>query len=119
MYSLSPDEKIINLYISESSYPIVIKRLITRAPITKRDENKNIFHTPTLEKILVDIFSEDKLFYYLQGGELLHIFENALQNNDINYTKLFSYAKRREKEKELRKFLNDNMHYLVKDIINV
>jgi len=108
-----------DVYVSESMLPIVIKRLVTRSPISKRTEKNLKFHIPLLEKILVDIFSEDKLFYYSQGSELVHIFENALKKYDINYTKIFSYAKRRERDIDIKNFLNNNMHYLVKDIIDV
>ena len=116
---LTPDEKAINFYVAESIQPIVIKKLVTRSPITKRTEKKIKFHIPFLEKILVDIFSEDKLFYYSQGVELVHIFENALKSYSVNYTKLFSYAKRRERDNDIKMFLSNNMHYLVKDIIGV
>ncbi len=116
---LTPDEKAINLYVAESLLPIVIKKLLTRSPLSKRAQNKLKFHTPLLEKILVDIFTDDKLFYYSQGSELIHIFENALKNYDINFTKLFSYAKRRERDKDLKDFLNSNMPHLVKDIFDV
>ena len=116
---LTPDEKAINLYVAESIQPIVIKKLVTRSPISKRMEKKLKFHTPCLEKILVDIFSEDKLFYYSQGSELVHIFENALKSYDINFTKLLSYAKRRERDNDIKLFLSNNMNYLVKDILDV
>lgn len=116
---LTPDEKAINFYVAESMQPIVIKRLVTRSPISKRTERKLKFKTPFLEKVLVDIFAEDKLFYYSQGSELVHIFENAIKSYDINYTKLFSYAKRREKDNDIKIFLHNNMHHLVKDIIDV
>ena len=115
---LTPDEKAINFYVAESLQPIVIKKLVTRSPITERTENKLKFHIPFLEKILVDIFSDDKLFYYSQGSELIHIFENALKSYSINYTKLFSYAKRRERDNDIKMFLSNNMRYLVKNIID-
>lgn len=116
---LTPDKKTINFYVAESIQPIVIKRLITRSPISKRTEKKIKFYTPLLEKILVDVFAEDKLFYYSQGSELVHIFENALKSYDINFTKLLSYAKRRERYTDIKMFLSNNMHHLVKDIIDV
>lgn len=116
---LTPDEKTINFYVAESLQPIVIKKLVTRSPISKRTEKKLKFYTPSLEKILVDLFSEDKLFYYSQGSELVHIFENALKSYDINFTKLFSYAKRRERDNGIKLFLSNNMNYLIKDIIDV
>lgn len=114
---LNPDEKAIDFYISESNYPVIIKKLITRSPIAKRTEKRVKFYTPLLEKILVDIFAEEKLFYYLQGSELMHIYENAISNYAINFTKLFSYAERREREQEIKQFMKNHMYHLVKDII--
>ena len=116
---LTPDVKVINFYVAESMHPIVVKRLVTRSPISKRTEKKLKFYIPLLEKILVDVFAEDKLFYYSQGSELVCIFEKAIKSYDINYTKLFSYAKRREKDNDIKMFLSNNMHHLVKDIIDV
>jgi hypothetical protein len=115
---LNPDEKVIDFYIAESHQPVIIKKLLTRAPLMKRTENKVKFYTPTLEKILVDLFAEERLFYYLQGAELMHIYENALSNYTINYTKLFSYAKRREREHDIKQFMTNHMSHLVKDIID-
>ena len=115
---LEPDEKTINLYVTESKKPVVIKKLITRAPLIKNTNNKNNFYTPRLEKILVDIFVEKRLFYNLQGSEMNHIFENALSNYIINFTKLFNYAKRREKEQEIKEFITDNMFHLVKNYLD-
>jgi hypothetical protein len=115
---LNPDNKAIEFYISESDFPVVIKKLITRSPIGKRTENKLKVSTPLLEKILVDLFAGEKLFYFYQGSELMHIYENAINNYTINFTKLFSYARRREREQEIKSFIMDNMNYLVKDIID-
>ena len=114
----NPDEKSINFYISESEHPIIIKRLISRSPIAKQTEKKMEFYTPLLEKILVDIFVEEKLFYFSQGSELVNIYENAINSYAINFTKLFSYAQRREKEQDLKLFLTNNMFHLIKDIID-
>lgn len=115
---VKPDEKAIDFYISESSKPVIIKKLITRSPIGKRTERRVKFYTPLLEKILVDIFAEEKLFYFSQGSELIHIYKNALNSYSINFTKLFSYAKRREKKNDIKMFLTNNMHHLVKDILD-
>jgi len=115
---LNPDEKTINFYISESNQPVVIKNLITRSPIGNQLERKVEIYTPLLEKILVDLFAEEKLFYPYQGRELVHIFENAFKAYAINFTKLFSYAKRREKDIEIKTFLTDNIPHIVKDIIH-
>ena len=114
---LNPDDKAIEFYIAESEYPVVIKKLITRSPIARRTEKKLKFYTPLLEKILVDLFAEEKLFYYLHGSELMHIYENAISKYAINFTKLFSYAKRRDREQEIKQFMTNHMYHLVKDVI--
>ena len=115
---LNPDENVIDFYITASNKPVIVKKLLTRAPLIERTEKKVEFYTPSLEKILVDIFAEKHLFHYLHGGELMHIYENALNRYAINYTKLFSYAKRRERESEIKQFMTNHMFHLVKDIIN-
>jgi hypothetical protein len=115
---LSPDEKVIDYYIAESDQPVIIKKLLTRAPLLKRTEKKVQFYTPDLEKILVDLFAEDHLFDYLQGGELIHIYENAISKYTINFTRLFSYAKRRERENDIKQFMTNHMFHLVKGLMN-
>lgn len=114
---LSSTDKAIDFYIAESEHPTIIKKLITRSPIVRRTEKKMKIHTPLLEKILVDLFAEEKLFYYLQGSELVHIYQNAINKYIVNFTKLLSYAKRRSKEKEIKQFMTNHMPLLVKDII--
>ncbi len=116
-FYLNPDEKAIDYYISESQHPVIIKKLITRSPISKLTEKKIKVYTPLLEKILVDLFTESKLFYFYQGAELIHVYENALKNYALNYTKLFSYAKRREKEQDIKQFMTNHTYNLVKNII--
>lgn len=116
-FYLNPDEKAIDFYISESHRPVVIKKLITRSPIAKRTEKRTNLYTPLLEKILVDLFTENKLFYFFQGAELMHVYENALKNYTLNYTKLFSYAKRRDREQDIKQFMTNNMYHLVKDVV--
>jgi len=116
-FYINPDKKAIDFYISESQNPVVIKKLITRSPVSKRIEKRIKLYTPLLEKVLVDIFTENKLFYFYQGAELMHVYENALKHYSINYTKLFSYAKRREREQDIKQFLINNLHHLVKGLI--
>jgi len=114
---LNPHEKEIDLYITESRKPVVIKKLITRSPLTNQSINKNKVVNPQLEKILVDLFSDEKLFYFYQRSEMVHLFENAIKRYSINYTRLFSYAKRRDRYEELKSFLNNNLKHLIMDII--
>jgi len=115
---VNPDEKAIDFYVSESNSPVIIKKLITRSPIGKRTEGKVRLSVPQLEKILVDLFAEEKLFYFYRGSELTHIYENVLNSYTINFTRLFSYANRREKEQDIKTFMMNNLEHLVKDIID-
>jgi len=114
---LNPYEKEIDLYITESKKPIVIKKLITKSPLRKRTEKKIRVPVPQLEKILVDLFAEEKLFYFYQGSEMKVIFENALKKYSINYTRLFSYAKRRTRKEQLKNYLNSNLKHVIMDIL--
>mgnify|MGYP003479378335 CR=1 FL=1 len=63
------------------------------------------------------VIIESKLFYFYHGAELMHVFENVLKNYTINYTKLYSYAKRRDREQEIKQFMSNNTPLLVKKII--
>lgn len=116
-FFINPDETAIHFYISESHRPVIIKKLITRSPISKRTENKITFYTPLLEKILVDLFTENKLFYFYQGAELIHIYENVFKGYTLNKTKFFSYAKRREKAQDIKQFMAKHTYHLAKDFI--
>jgi hypothetical protein len=117
-FYLDPGKRDMDLYVSESEFPVIIKKLITRSPITHRIERGKKVHIPLLEKILVDLFVERRTFYFYQGSEILHIYENAISRYAINFTKLFSYASRRQKEEELKSFLEINMSHLLRNILD-
>lgn len=115
-FFLNPDEKQIKFYISEINSSVVIKRLVTRAPIIKIKEKKTTLPTATLEKIMVDLFADENLFHFYQGSELIYIFEKILNLYSINLTKLFSYAKRRKKEQEIKQFISNHMPNFLEDL---
>mgnify|MGYP003624397580 FL=1 len=117
-FFLNPDDKEIEFYISESTIPVVIKRLVTRAPISKLKNKKNIVPVATLEKIMVDLFADENLYHFYQGSELINIYEKILERYSINFTKLFSYAKRRKKEQEIKQFMNNHIPNILENIIN-
>ena len=115
-FFLNPDEKQIKFYISEINSSVVIKRLVTRAPIIKIKEKKTTIPTATLEKIMVDLFADENLFHFYQGSELIYIFERILNRYSINLTKLFSYAKRRKKEQEIKQFISNHIPNFLEDL---
>lgn len=99
---INPEEKEIDNYIFEQNGSIIVKPLISKSPM-EMVENIN---TPALEKILVDIYSEKKLFNIFQGKELSFIFKVAFEKYEINLTKMLQYAKRRGKAAELNEYLS-------------
>jgi len=116
---LDPKEEIMERYV-ESEISVVIKPLISRSPKQKiaiKEKSKDKIYVPTLEKILVDVYSDAVTFYALQGSEMDKLYENALIRYQINFTKLFSYARRRNKEELIKSYLEKNFGDLVKDIL--
>lgn len=98
---IQPEEKEIERYIFETEKSIALQQLTSRAPLQKFSK----VYTITIEKMIVDLFSDKNLFSVFQGSELAHIINNAYQRYSINFTTLFHYAGRRRKEKDLRHFL--------------
>ena len=115
-FFLNPDEKQIKFYISEVNSSVVVKRLVTRAPTIKIKEQKTTIPTATLEKIMIDLFADENLFHFYQGSELIYIFERILNHYNINLTKLFSYAKRRKKEQEIKQFISNHIPNFLEDL---
>ncbi len=111
---LKPDASLLKRYVVGEQEPIVIKNLITKAPTKKLDH----VTVPALEKILVDLFADEKLFYMYQGRELKEIFRNAITLYEINFTKMLYYAKRRGKKNGLENYLSDNFHNELEGILN-
>ena len=99
---LEPDEKEIERYLSGLENAIVVLPLVSKAPTQKIGNTATI----TIEKLLVDLFSDKQLFNTYQGSELAHIYNNAYNRYTIDFTKLFSYASRRRKRTDLKRFLS-------------
>jgi hypothetical protein len=98
---IQPEEKEIERYVYESKSAIVLQSLVTKSPLQKL----NKVTTVTIEKMIVDLLSDKKLFAVFQGNELIHIINTAYNRYAIQFTKLFYYAKRRRKELELTELL--------------
>lgn len=110
---LQPGEKELHRYISELDNAIVVQPLISKAPLQKVKK----VSTVTIEKLLVDLFSDKKLFYTYQGSELVFIFNSIYHKYAIDFTKLFSYAQRRRKEADLKDFISERTD-IPKTILN-
>jgi hypothetical protein len=99
---IDPSKEVLENYIPYETNPIIIKTLITEAPIQIIDN----ISAPTLEKILVDIYCDKEIFMSQQGAELKTIFETAIDKYTVNKDKMLRYASRRGKQKLFQEYLN-------------
>lgn len=99
---LNPSDEILSKYVVNKKDPIIITNLITEAPTEKVDG----VVTTTLEKILVDIYSDQRLFGAQQGAELERIYNSAFEKYTVNNTKLLRYANRRNKKNVIEQLIN-------------
>ncbi|MBR0295049.1 MAG: hypothetical protein IJQ67_04000 [Bacilli bacterium] len=91
---LNPDNEMIARYMRDEL--IIVRTLFSRSPtnIKKR--------TIVLEKLVVDIVA-DKYIYGLLGTEgAEYVIHEIKRCYTVNESKMFTYAKRRNKDKELR-----------------
>ena len=88
-------------FISSQKNSVVIKTLISESPL---QTIKNI-PTSSLEKLLVDLYCDKNLFYFLQGNELVNVFRNAFDKYTINQSKLLRYADRRQKKIQIEELI--------------
>ncbi|RJQ63178.1 MAG: hypothetical protein C4517_04965 [Stygiobacter sp.] len=109
---INPTQDVMHQYVTNEHDPIIVKSLISRAPT----QNISKVKIPTLEKILVDLFCDEKIFYMFHGHELKTIYRNAISDYAVNFKKLFNYAKRRRREKEIKEFFSINFPEILKDI---
>lgn len=103
---LKPSETELDRYIYDLDSAIILNPFITRSPI-KKLENKN-FNIPAIEKLLVDIFTQNTPCFFITKSEVETIFKNVFRKYSINQTTLHAYAERRGKEKQIKSFLVEN-----------
>ena len=99
---LNPNSDILEQYVFNSKTPIIVQPLISEAPL----QSISNINTTTIEKILVDLFSDEDLFQFYQGREKKRIFKEAYAKYTINNNKLLRYASRRGKKDEIEKMTN-------------
>jgi len=96
-----PSRDIMENFVFDGKDAVIVKSLISEAPLQDADA----VNVPTIEKILVDLVADAEIFFFLQGHEILNIFESALGKYTVNTDRLLRYAKRRNKKEELQKIL--------------
>jgi hypothetical protein len=100
---LNPRKLEVENYIISGQNNIIIKNLTLTSPLTEREGLK----VPTIEKIMVDIFTDDELFVTYQGAELQNIFPEFFKTFNINQSTLRQYANKRHVRDRLISFLKE------------
>lgn len=80
---------------------IIVRNLVSEAPL-QTVEN---VQTASFEKILVDVCG-DVEFDFMQGSEIYYFYQYLLDRNKINKSKLYRYATRRGRRKEVEDLIN-------------
>lgn len=101
---IKPSRQELEWYVYGNSDSIVIKKLVTQAPVSQKKK----IATPKLEKILIDVFTEKEFYYPSQGQELINIFENAFHYYKISIKSLNRYADRRKCGNKVKNFLKEH-----------
>jgi hypothetical protein len=99
---LEPTTDILEKYTPDNKQIIIIKPLISEAPLI----TVNGITTVSIEKILVDIFCDSITFSAQQGSEMRTIFETAFTKYTVNQSKILRYTNRRRKKENFIEFIS-------------
>jgi hypothetical protein len=65
----------------------------------------------------VDLYCDEHVFFAFQGHQLENIYKNAATRYHLNFSKLFTYAKRRSREDEVKNLFKTVLDDDLKNII--
>lgn len=99
---IEPTKDIIEKYLPDEKETLIVKSLVSEAPLQTIDK----INLPTIEKILVDIFCDDVIFAAQQGSEMRTLFKEALKKYTVNESRMMRYADRRRKKESFREYLS-------------
>lgn len=99
---VEPSKELLEKYIPYETETLIVKALVSEAPLQKISK----MNTPTIEKMLVDIFCDDLIFAAQQGSEMRTIFQEAIDKYVLNENRMLRYADRRRKKENFREYLN-------------
>lgn len=98
---LNPDEELFDRYISNLDGVVIIKNMVSEAPLI--EEQKVI--VPSLEKLLVDMLIDTALFS-AQQSEKEFIMRSVVKKYTLNELKMRRYAIRRNRAREINELIN-------------
>jgi hypothetical protein len=99
---IEPTKDLIEKYLPDEKETLIVKSLVSEAPL----QTIGRINSPTIEKILVDIFCDDVIFSAQQGSEMRTIFKEAFNKYTVNESRMMRYADRRRKKENFREYLN-------------
>lgn len=99
---VEPTKDLIEKYIPDEKETLIVKSLVSEAPL----QTINGISSPTIEKMLIDIFCDDVIFDAQQGSEMRTIFQEALSKYALNENRMLRYADRRGKKDSFREYLS-------------
>jgi hypothetical protein len=99
---IEPSNDILDKYLPDNKEIIIVKTLVSEAPLLSVD----MINTASIEKMLVDIFCDDVIFSDRQGAELRTIIGEAFTKYTLNQSKMIRYADRRGKKTAFSEFVN-------------
>ncbi len=99
---IQPTVEILEKYLPTDKEAIIIKSLVSESPLQQAGN----IRTVTIEKLLVDIFSDTNIFSAQQGAELRTIFQETFNKYTVNQSKMLRYASRRRKKESFQEYLS-------------
>lgn len=91
----------LRLYWSNGT--VIVTDLVSEAPM-----RMNQPHVLLLEKMLVDMCADKLIGSTFSKAELSNVFDIAVSQYQLDRSKLFRYARRRNKEAEVKKYLKES-----------
>lgn len=98
---IEPTKEIIEKYIPDEKEILIVKSLVTEAPLQKIEGINMV----TIEKMLVDIFCDKIIFSAQQGSEMRTIFKEAMNKYTVNENRMLRYADRRRRKERFSDYL--------------
>lgn len=96
-----PSEKEYEYYWSRNC--VVVTDLISEAPTDHNDP-----HAVTIEKMMVDMYCDKNINWTYSQAEYPDVIKNVMEMYSVDLTKLYRYARRRNREKEIRAIIEEN-----------
>lgn len=97
----NPDEEIFNRYIHNYDEVLIVKNMVSEAPLLEKEK----IVIPALEKLLVDMLIDTDLFS-AQQNEKEFMMRTVTEKYTLNELKMRRYAVRRNREREINELLN-------------